>query len=613
MKLQVYALALAGLTGCYDFRSDLVRCVQSGECDVSALRDGGSPDGGDGADGGTMGSFRSEFCTSSGWCWQTVVPHTALSAVAELSPTDVWVMGSSGQVLHWDGSNWKQVQFSSSVNFRAAWVVGPNEFVAATNAGVQRWDGAHFSQLGASFSATDITGYGLPDGGHELWAIKEVGGNSMVVTWSGSDWVEKSDLLPSLFSVAASGPTDVWFVGDTIRHWDGMTLVNETLASRPRWRGVWTDGRTTFIVGEGGTVISRSEPTANWTDVPTGTGDHALAVRGTSKTDLWLAFWGGAMRHWDGTALTSAGSVGGSTPYAISASDAGLWVAGDCGTLSHRVGGAWVSPFGTESTSAYATVHGSAPDDIWAFGDRGVHWDGTRWAPVAASTHTISGVFSLGPTNVFATEGDNAQHVLHFDGTWRNVGLAPHVLRGVWADRATGTAWAVGQEGTILMVTQVSGAFSSMVLDAGVMTALNAAAGSSAHDVWVVGDQGTILHSTDGLSFSRVESPTSEDLISVTVDPGNSHAWVTSWDRTTLEWNGTRWEVLQTAATTRRAISGTAARLVTASVFGDLARGPAGALASEESGTSQSFYGVWTLPEGPSVAVGACGAILAHP
>ena len=63
--------------------------------------------------------------------------------------------------------------------------------------------------------------------------------------------------------------------------------------------------------------------------------------------------------------------------------------------------------------------------------------------------------------------------------------------------------------------------------------------GSSAADIWVVGDGGTILH-WDGSTWSPAASPTATDLRGAWVAP-TTEAWAVGPANTIIRWDGTSW------------------------------------------------------------------------
>lgn len=185
-----------------------------------------------------------------------------LSGVTEISPTNVWAVGSSNGsgsaalVLHWNGAKWARVPTPS--------------------AGIAGLSGV------SAVSANDI------------WAVGSGGTTTrettLVLHWDGRKWTRMPSPTPAgqvvaLFSVSAVSATDAWAVGRDLTSKIGKTLVLH-----------W-DGKA-------------------WTQVLTpnpGVSDNQLfAVHMTSATDGWaVGFYDNSqgadvtfVLHWNGTAWT---------------------------------------------------------------------------------------------------------------------------------------------------------------------------------------------------------------------------------------------------------------------------------------------------------------------
>ena len=113
---------------------------------------------------------------------------TILETVAE---NDVWVGGSAGTILHYDGSTWQQLDAGVAERYRRTWATGPNDvWFVGTNAIVTRWNGVRFS--------TDY----CPVCG-EIWGV-----------WG-------------------RGPNDMWLTdrSSQLVHWDGGSFETVTVPS----------------------------------------------------------------------------------------------------------------------------------------------------------------------------------------------------------------------------------------------------------------------------------------------------------------------------------------------------------------------------------------------
>ena len=135
------------------------------------------------------------------------------------------------------------------------------------------------------------------------------------------------------------------------------------------------------------------------------------------------------------------------------ATGAGAIVHGDGATFKAVSGG---------GAGAWVGVWAAAPDDAWAVGAAlsggsvvagTLHWDGTKWSPVALGSPpppgVLWGVWGSGPRDVWAV-GEMGS-TFHWDGdAWTAVptGTKQRLVR-VWGT-GPGDVWAVGDFGTIL-------------------------------------------------------------------------------------------------------------------------------------------------------------------
>jgi len=293
-----------------------------------------------------------------------------LSGVTEISPTNVWAVGSSNGsgsaalVLHWNGAKWARV--------------------ATPSAGIAGLSGV------SAVSANDI------------WAVGSGGTTTrettLVLHWDGRKWTRVPSPTPpgqvvALFSVSAVSATDVWAVGRDLTAKLGKTLVLH-------WDGkAWTQ------------VPSPS---------PSAPDNQLFAVHMTSATDGWAVGLGSGslgadvtlVLHWDGTAWTQVPSPtpglrnGGGLLTGVSAltgSDA--WASGFYNTnsggegtlLLHWNGTSWTQvpsptpmPGGSTGGSFLNGVDMVATGDVWSaggtvFDSTGkertllLHWNGMAW------------------------------------------------------------------------------------------------------------------------------------------------------------------------------------------------------------------------------------------
>jgi hypothetical protein len=278
-----------------------------------------------------------------------------------------------------------------------------------------------------------------------------------------------------------------------------------------------------------------------WSTVATGTNMPLYGVWGTSSSDVWAVGWK-TILHFNGATwspVTDGATWALFDVWGSSASD--VWVVGQSYTTGsrsflHYDGTGW-SAFPSPSVYLPTAIWGSSTSDVWAVDEGGtiVHYDGTNWSSVWSGTQGLNAVWGTSASNVWAV---GTQTILHYDGTrWSTVYDASNVVSGVWGTSRS-DAWAVGS--TVLLhydgvrwssnqgvstlpvfalgvwassprnvlvvgfngfksaccpggLAQFNGTTWSSI-PIGTVPTLRAVWGSSASDVWIVGDSGTVLH-----------------------------------------------------------------------------------------------------------------------
>ena len=172
-------------------------------------------------------------------------------------------------------------------------------------------------------------------------------------------------------------------------------------------------------------------------------------------------------------------------------------------------------------------IWGSSATDVWAVGSNGAvfHWNGTGWTSQrvlndAGQPKPIYGIWGSGPHDVWAFGVDE---VLHSDGwndtetVWSNIGVpGPSMFesgspRAIWGSSSTDVwmlvgplnSFAVGllnkcwhSDGWAGAATELAPALDYYIAPYAGMN-FNGMWGTGPNDVWIVGENGRILH-TDG-------------------------------------------------------------------------------------------------------------------
>ncbi|HXJ66140.1 MAG TPA: hypothetical protein VNN79_20450 [Actinomycetota bacterium] len=313
-----------------------------------------------------------------------------LTSVAASGPDDVWVLGETPTLLHFDGSSWSKVPTAevAGPQLRGLVAFAPND---AWVVGTERTD-RYAGECGEHGRGT----------------------RPLVEHWDGSTWREVASPSPrvhesELWSVSGSGSTDVWAVGYSSTDIPATNPGNGcTRRSHARTLAMHWDGSSWAI-----------------TQTPNpGREDDVLAgITSLGPNDAWTTGWWipgegpgwPLFLHWDGQAWTVDPSLEHTSsqqdrqPWAADAlASDDIWTAGsypNAPSLQHWDGSEWAiyedEAIGVDprlKAGELTGISAISPSDIWAVGwaagyESGrqldealiLHWDGSRWAGVAGA------------------------------------------------------------------------------------------------------------------------------------------------------------------------------------------------------------------------------------
>lgn len=201
--------------------------------------------------------------------------------------------------------------------------------------------------------------------------------------------------------------------------------------------------------------------------------------------------------------------------YGVEAEGGGpVWIVGDSGTMLHAptTYGGWSQQTDNVLVTLYS-ISRVGTSELFAVGADGVI------------------IHSLDGGNTWASQLSQTSHSLFYTGGLVDTNFVAAGEAGVGA-RFNGTTW----HSDALGVTVALRGGAAVGSTAGPLT-----------DVWLVGDSGTILHSTSGASGSWSVQPsgTTQALYGVTADSA-TRAYAVGAAGTILHWDGSAWRVMVT-------------------------------------------------------------------
>ena len=455
---------------------------------------------------------------SAGWI--------ALHDVWGSSPRNVFAVGGTGTVLHFDGQSWAAMPRATTQHLGTVTGSGPYDVWAAGISTIVHYDGNRWRVVQDSAPGMTVDEMAAPRAGH-AWAVgwrrNPVTGrdDGMIrrTTSTGAQWTETapadtvSKYLSGVFAVSDSHLYVAGYRWNTalgryealaLRTTDAGATWAETVLPHGAERGlfsVWADSAGhAYMAGEqvdpvtgvqAGVVLRSADGGASWS---------AVTLPYVRDRQLW-SVWGAA---------DSAVYAGGQQRDTNGDWNGVLFRSSDHGATWAEVPGSW--------ELAATGLWGSGPADVYVAGSGSLqHFDGTAWS-LAQGESALDGYFedAWSPDGkvVVAVGGGTLARSVDGGATWSTPPFTdPEVagLRAVWG-MSPSELWAVGSQGTNSrqpVLHSLDGGVSwSRVYPAPVQARmLNGVWGSSAGTVFMVGMQadpatgisvGVILRSSSG-------------------------------------------------------------------------------------------------------------------
>jgi hypothetical protein len=193
--------------------------------------------------------------------------------------------------------------------------------------------------------------------------------------------------------------------------------------------------------------------------------------------------------------------------------------------------------------STLSSIWAFSDKDVWAAGDRVLHFDGTRWAEVAGPGNglLLSALWGLAPDDLWATSGSRIFRWRGAASGWVEVkhGISnPPSFQAIWV--LSESDYAVGGGDVNWEVVRVKGGTVTRSYTHGQTTAIW---GASSDDAWAVADLGGGLWHWTGGKWNQVQvsGSTSGNPTSVWGSSA-SVVWAASDYGPLLHWDGTTWK-----------------------------------------------------------------------
>lgn len=395
---------------------------------------------------------------------------------------------------------------------------------------------------------------------------------SAAISVGNGGWILQEPKLPTMAAVCFVDQNSGWMVGayGTILHSTngGQTWAQQRSNTVSDLAAVaFGTSSCGWAAGAGGSVVHTTNGGSSWIPAATGTSADALAIAAKGETTAWIVRSGNALVHtsdggttWDTQAIATAASL-----KAIACADASdAWIVGTSGLIAHTTDGgqSWAIEnsgttedlCGVSFSDAQSGRVLSTQGTVLVTSDGGATWSVTR--QTSSTSVDLSAAYFASTLQGWAVGYDpvlQSGRVLHTaDGghTWAMqydaasqysklvaLDFVPGALQawavgdGIIVHTGDGTSWAEQDSGVAADLRSVSAVspavawaaggnqilrtidggltWSPTSLPAGLSENLTAVSAVSADSAWLVGDQGSVFHSSDGgLSWNPETVPT---------------------------------------------------------------------------------------------------------
>jgi cysteine-rich repeat protein len=361
---------------------------------------------------------------------------------------DVYAVGRSGTIVHFDGFAWMSVSSPTASDLKAVWGSSPTDLWVTGNTSVGdatfHYDGHSWTDPDPNFYIELAEGAGLAGGASSSVFVAD---DELSLVWilDSTSTFEPTDpgLTPS--AVSSNGGDDVYAVGiGGASHYDGDFATWTQIASGTAGglTCVWAAGPGNVFAAGGNDIVQGG---VDWGSVASLSGlrmhatsgvtpaavfglisgysvfdgfEVVLLLRGGGGTGLWASSTGevfAAGARFNGThwlPSNAAYAIWGASPSDVYATDPLN------SQLLHFDGVAWTKLAFLTSNGLYA-MSGTSKNDVYAAGAQGTifHYDGNSWSKMTpGTTANFSAVYAASATRLFAAAGDA---ILMYDaGSW---------------------------------------------------------------------------------------------------------------------------------------------------------------------------------------------------
>lgn len=439
-------------------------------------------------------------------------PDQYMYAVHGSSPKDVWAVGSSGAIMHWDGIQWTATNSTTSQDLtdvcatqaNEAWAIGKNTMLVWNG---QEWKDVPNKPLNPKQLACVSRGYG------NTYAMVLTEQNGL---YECRDRVCSNEKIAEAHTLATLNSFELLIsYHNDILHRRTRDVSFEPITKIPYFMTTIT-GLTTGEIIVGNTVGQIGLWHQNsWTSLhkftPYSETDWIADIHGHRTNFVW-AVGPQLIVRWNGQQWNKISNPSNSELKSIwSIDDLDAWAVGSSGTVLHWNGQQW-SSFTIDprmQTDSFNKVWASDSKNVWLMSNKNNlwNWNGSLW-----TLHQVPDIYNpsiLRGTNARNLWVSDGRSTYSYDGNqWKKRAVpGSYVVRDLWLFGEHNTFALTHSE---LLEWNGENWIKHLVPAYSEMSKIWAA---SPNDIWIVGGLGTIVH-WDGISWqSKNQSQSDFDNI----------------------------------------------------------------------------------------------------
>ncbi|MBA4368023.1 MAG: hypothetical protein C0403_10360 [Desulfobacterium sp.] len=281
-------------------------------------------------------SFAAHSSNQGTWEKMESVPTTAsLYSIWGNSPENMFAVGASGTILHYNGAAWSKMTSGTTYTLKGVWGSSGNDvYAVGANATVLHYDGSVWSKIkiGTTYHLQSVWGSSAND----VFIVGNYGFDNKIYHYNGTAWsMISGGYAGTLGRIWGFSETDVFVVGTSgrIYRYDGVSWTQMAKKTSYNIADIWgSSGNDLYAVGDSSTILHYNG--INWIVQQTMKPGSLYGIGGSSRSNIFALGSSGQILFNDGSQWTSMPSGTTSSLQDILVfSSTSAYVVGNSGTI----------------------------------------------------------------------------------------------------------------------------------------------------------------------------------------------------------------------------------------------------------------------------------------